>query len=41
MKKSLIAISLVAIILFYNSITFADDITDLINKQNELQNQKS
>ena len=41
MKKSLITISLVAIILFYNSITFADDITDLINKQNELQNQKS
>lgn len=41
MKKSLIAISLVAIILFYNSITFADDITDLINKQNELQNQKN
>lgn len=41
MKKSLIAIGLMVIILFYNSITFADDLTDLINQQNELQTQKN
>ena len=41
MKKALIAIGLIAIIIFYNSITFADELTDLINQQNELQNQKN
>lgn len=41
MKKVIIAISLITVILCYNSITFADELTDLIQKQNELQNQKN
>lgn len=41
MKKIVIAITLITVLLFCNSITFADNLTDLINQQNELQNQKS
>ncbi len=41
MKKRLIAILLILSILGIFSFTYAEELTDLINKQNELQNQKN
>ena len=41
MKKRLIAALILVNILSYTSIAFAEDITNLIQQQNDLQNQKS
>ena len=41
MKKRLIAALIFVNILSYTSIAFAEDITNLIQQQNDLQNQKS